>query len=196
MKRLGLMLGLVLAVGLTAGPGAATEMKKAGNPRVALKTSEGTIVLELREDKAPITVRNFLDYAESGFYQGTIFHRVIKGFMIQGGGFTAGMERKETEPPIVNEADNGLDNRRGTMAMARTRDPHSATSQFFINLEDNAFLDFKARTDKGWGYAVFGRVVQGMEVVDRIGSVSTGTAGRYQDVPVDPVVLRDVVRVQ
>jgi len=189
------MLGLILVLGLTAGSGQAAE-KKAGNPRVAMKTSEGTIVLELMEDKAPVTVKNFLDYAKSGFYEGTLFHRVIKGFMIQGGGFSAGMEPKETEPPIANEADNGLENKRGTIAMARTRDPHSATSQFFINLEDNAFLDFKARTDKGWGYAVFGRVVQGMDVVDRIAAVTTGTAGRYRDVPVDPALIQEVVRVQ
>ncbi len=190
MKKELMMLGVMLVLGLTAWSGTEAETG-AENPLVALKTSQGEIVVELMPDKAPATVKNFLNYVDSGFYDGTLFHRVIKGFMIQSGGFTAGMERKETDPPIVNEADNGLKNKRGTIAMARTGDPHSATSQFFINLEDNAFLDFKAKTDRGWGYAVFGKVVQGMEVVDRIGAVRTGTVGGYRDVPVEPVLIEE-----
>ena len=190
MRKQFVILGLLLVIGLTAETGLTAE-DGSENPLVALKTSQGEIVVELMPDKAPATVKNFLSYVDSGFYDGTLFHRVIKGFMIQGGGFTAGMERKETDSHIVNEADNGLKNKRGTIAMARTGDPHSATSQFFINLEDNAFLDFKARTDRGWGYAVFGKVVQGMEVVDRIGAVTTGTVGGYRDVPVEPVLIEE-----
>ena len=195
MRKEFVILGLLLVMGLTAWSGMAAE-NGAGNPRVALKTSQGEIVVELMPDKAPATVKNFLGYVDSGFYDGTLFHRVIKGFMIQGGGLTSGMERKHTRSPIVNEADNGLKNKRGTIAMARTRDPHSATSQFFINLEDNSFLDFKSKTPKGWGYAVFGRVVQGMEVVDRIGAVPTGTAGGYRDVPVEPVLIQEAAMVR
>ena len=195
MRKEFVILGLLLVMGLTAWSGMAAE-NGAGNPRVALKTSQGEIVVELMPDKAPATVKNFLGYVDSGFYDGTLFHRVIKGFMIQGGGLTSGMEHKHTRSPIVNEADNGLKNKRGTIAMARTRDPHSATSQFFINLEDNSFLDFKSKTPKGWGYAVFGRVVQGMEVVDRIGAVPTGTAGGYRDVPVEPVLIQEAAMVR
>jgi peptidyl-prolyl cis-trans isomerase A (cyclophilin A) len=161
----------------------------AANPQVKLETSEGTIVLELEQAKAPITVGNFLEYVKSGFYDGTIFHRVIPRFMIQGGGFTANLEQKPTREPIVNESANGLVNKRGTIAMARTSDPNSATSQFFINLVDNAFLD-KAKAQDGIGYCVFGRVVQGMKVVDAIAAVPTGNAGGMQDVPLQPVRIK------
>lgn len=156
---------------------------KAGNPRVALETSLGKIVVELDPEKAPKSVENFLAYVKSGFYDGTIFHRVIKDFMVQGGGFTADMQQKPTQAPIVNEADNGLKNRRGTLAMARTMDPNSATSQFFINTVDNGFLDHTGKNPRGWGYAVFAKVVEGMDVVDKIRAVKTTTKGPYADVP-------------
>ena len=152
---------------------------------VKLHTSMGTIVLELDKEKAPITAENFLNYARDGFYNGTIFHRVIDGFMIQGGGMEPGMKEKPTRDPIKNEADNGLSNLRGTIAMARTPDPNSASSQFFINVKDNHFLDFKAPTPDGWGYCVFGRVVDGMDVVDAIKAVETTSQGPHQDVPKD-----------
>lgn len=157
--------------------------------QVKLATNRGDIVLELDPVKAPNTVENFLAYVESGHYDGTIFHRVIDGFMIQGGGLTADMKQKPTRAPIPNEADNGLKNRRGTVAMARTQDPHSATAQFFINVADNDFLDYRAPTTQGWGYCVFGKVVQGMDVVDAIKSVKTGTVGPWRDVPLEPVVI-------
>lgn len=156
---------------------------------VKLHTSMGTIVLELDKEKAPITAENFLNYARDGFYNGTIFHRVIDGFMIQGGGMEPGMKEKPTRDPIKNEADNGLSNLRGTIAMARTPDPNSASSQFFINVKDNHFLDFKAPTPDGWGYCVFGRVVDGMDVVDAIKAVETTSQGPHQDVPKDDVVI-------
>jgi len=158
-------------------------------PRVALETDKGRIVIELYPDKAPRTVRNFLDYVDSGHYNGTIFHRVIPDFMIQGGGLTVSMKEKPTRGPIPNEADNGLKNRRGAIAMARTQVPDSATAQFFINTADNDFLDFKSRTVQGWGYAVFGLVVEGMEVVEAISRVKTGNRAGHQDVPFDPVVI-------
>lgn len=154
--------------------------------RVTLSTSMGDITLGLYDDDAPLTVANFLDYVNSGFYEGTVFHRVIPGFMIQGGGMTADMERKETEPPIKNEADNGLKNERGTLAMARTRDVDSATSQFFINVSDNTFLDHGVRD---FGYAVFARVIDGMDVVDRIAAVKTGRVGMHSDAPLEPVLI-------
>lgn len=159
------------------------------NPQVVLETSMGRIVLELFPDRAPKTVDNFLGYVRWGHYDGTIFHRVIPNFMIQGGGITPDMKKKLTGMSIQNEADNGLKNRRGTVAMARTQDPHSATAQFFINTKDNKFLDHKARTSKGWGYTVFGRVVEGMDVVDAISKVKAGTKGSYQNVPLEPVVI-------
>ena len=159
---------------------------------VPLHTTQGDITLELDAESAPRTVENFLAYALDGFYDGTIFHRVIDGFMIQGGGFTADMEQKETADPIENEADNGLRNLAGTIAMARTQDPHSATAQFFINIADNEFLDHRAPTVQGWGYAVFGKVVEGMDVVDRIRAVATGTHGHHRDVPRVPVVIERV----
>ena len=157
-----------------------------------IETSMGTITLSLNADKAPATVANFAQYAKSGFYDGTVFHRVIDGFMIQGGGFTKEMNQKPTREPVRNEAMNGLKNRRGTIAMARTMVVDSATSQFFINLVDNDFLDFTAPTPQGFGYAVFGEVTDGMAVVDAIAKVKTGFAGPHQNVPETPVVIRKV----
>ena len=159
---------------------------------VKLQTNHGTITLELDPEQAPVSVENFLEYARSGFYEGTIFHRVINGFMIQGGGMESGMRQKETNAPIKNEADNGLKNDRGTIAMARTMDPHSATAQFFINVKDNDFLNHSAPTPNGWGYCVFGKVVDGMDVVDNIKEVKTGSWGPFQDVPEEEVVIEAV----
>ena len=159
---------------------------------VKLHTNKGTIVLELDAEKAPKTVENFLDYARRGFYDGTIFHRVIDGFMIQGGGMEPGMREKKTNDPIQNEANNGLANERGTIAMARTPDPHSATAQFFINVSDNAFLNFRSESMDGWGYCVFGKVVDGMDVVDAIRKVDTGSFGFHQDVPKEDIVIERV----
>jgi len=157
---------------------------------VKLETSEGNIVLQLDITRAPLSVLNFLKYVRSGHYDGTIFHRVIKNFMIQGGGFTPEIERKKTNAPILNEADNGLKNLRGTIAMARTNDPHSGTTQFFINVVDNPFLDHKSKTPRGWGYAVFGHVIKGMNVVDKIRNLPTGPNGPFQsDVPVKMVMI-------
>ena len=160
--------------------------------KATIETSKGTITLELDAEKAPATVANFAEYAKGGFYDGTIFHRVIDGFMIQGGGFTRDMNQKETREPIAIESMNGLRNLRGTIAMARTMDPNSATSQFFINLVDNAFLDFTAPTVRGYGYAVFGRVLDGMEVVDAIAKVRTGSVGPYENVPSEAVVIKKI----
>jgi len=160
------------------------------SPRVELETSMGDIVLELAPHRAPKAVDNFLQYVKVGFYDGTIFHRVIKGFMIQGGGLTETMEYKPTREPIPNEADNGLKNRRGSIAMARTGDPHSATAQFFINTADNHPLDFREKTVQGWGYCVFGRVVQGMDVVDAIEAVDTVRRAGFEDVPRKAVVIQ------
>lgn len=166
-------------------------------PRVKMETSLGDIILELDAVKAPKTVANFLSYVQGGFYNGTLFHRVIDGFMIQGGGFTPDFTRKETQAPIINEADNGLSNNTGTIAMARTFEPHSATAQFFINVNDNIPLNHTSKTPRGWGYAVFGRVVKGMDVVDKIRSTSTGAAGPFRsDVPVTPVVIKNVSLLQ
>ena len=156
---------------------------------VIIHTNFGEIKVELNEEKAPETVKNFLAYVESGFYEGTIFHRVIENFMIQGGGFDKEMGRKMVKDPIKCESQNGLSNKVGTIAMARTMDPHSATSQFFINVKDNDFLDFTAETQQGWGYAVFGEVVEGMAVVNQIRAVETGFASGMQDVPVEPVEI-------
>lgn len=157
--------------------------------QVTLKTNHGDIVIRLFDDKAPKTVANFINYVDKGFYDNTIFHRVIDGFMVQGGGFEPGMTQKETDEPIENEANNGVSNKRGTLAMARTNDPHSATAQFFINVKDNDFLDFQAESMHGWGYCVFAEVVEGMDVVDAIKGVKTGSAGFHQDVPVEDVVI-------
>ncbi len=160
---------------------------------VEMTTSAGTLRIELDDAKAPKTVENFLAYVRSGHYDGTVFHRVIAGFMIQGGGFEPGMRQKEAGKPIANEAHNGLKNQRYTLAMARTNDPHSATAQFFINAKDNDFLDFRSESPQGWGYAVFGRVVDGTDVVDQIERVSTGRKGFHDDVPLADVVIRKVV---
>ena len=158
-------------------------------PVVEMRTNVGTMALELYPDKAPKTVDNFLSYVRGGFYDGTIFHRVVPGFVIQGGGFTANMIEKDTEPPIENEADNGLLNLRGAICMARTDDPQSATSQFFINTKDNPVLDFRERSPGGWGYAVFGKLVEGIEVLDKIESAPTTSRDGYRDVPVDVIVI-------
>ncbi|MDE3739949.1 peptidylprolyl isomerase [Metapseudomonas resinovorans] len=163
----------------------------ADKPHVLLTTSAGEIEVELEADKAPVSVKNFLDYVDAGFYNGTVFHRVIPGFMIQGGGFDTDMSQKDTRDPIKNEADNGLRNLRGTLAMARTQAVNSATSQFFINHNDNAFLDHGSRD---FGYAVFGKVVRGMDVVDQIANVPTGNRGMFQNVPMQPVVILSAKR--
>jgi peptidyl-prolyl cis-trans isomerase B (cyclophilin B) len=163
---------------------------EAANPVVILKTNYGDIALELYIEKAPKTVENFLNYVKDGFYDETIFHRVIKGFMIQGGGLTHALERKKTKSPVSNEADNALKNLRGTIAMARTMDPHSATSQFFINTVDNPFLDYKNKTIKGWGYCVFGKVAEGMNVVEEIEHVPTSEKGTLQNVPTTAIIIK------
>jgi cyclophilin family peptidyl-prolyl cis-trans isomerase len=168
----------------------------AANPTVKIETSMGAITLELYPDKAPKTVANFLQYVKDGFYDGTIFHRVIKGFMIQGGGFTPDFKEKPTRAPIPNEAGNGLRNDTGTIAMARTSDPNSATAQFFINVADNDFLNYRAPTPRGFGYAVFGRVVSGMDVVNRIATVPTGEHPPYADVPRTPVTIKQITLVR
>ena len=158
-------------------------------PHVKLQTSAGDILIELNQEKAPATVENFLTYVNDGFYDGTIFHRVINNFMVQGGGFDADMNQKKTRDPIKNEADNGLLNKQYTLAMARTNDPHSATAQFFINVADNDFLNFQAPTGNGWGYAVFGQVIEGTDVVDKIKGVETGSRGFHQDVPLETITI-------
>ena len=180
---------LMLIMLLPLGPAMAENPR----PRVRMETSRGVMVLVLYPDKAPKTVDNFLRYVRSGFYDNTIFHRVIKGFMIQGGGLTPDMQRKPGLAPIPNEADNGLKNRRGTIAMARTMDPHSATSQFFINAVDNPFLDHTGKTAQGWGYCVFGEVVEGLPVLDAIEEVQTTVQAGRRDVPVNPVVILKMV---
>ena len=178
-----LILGLLPVV-------AQAQANQEGTERmIKMTTSLGEIMIELYPDEAPVTVKNFLDYVESGFFSGTIFHRVIPGFVIQGGGLDKDMRQKRTNPGIINEADNGLKNEVGTLSMARTNDPNSATSQFFINLVDNAFLDFKGRTPQGWGYAVFARVTSGMDVVNRIASMTTGNRNGHSDVPLEPIVI-------
>lgn len=160
------------------------------NPKAVIHTSMGVIQVELYPDRAPASVENFINYANSGFYDGTIFHRVIRNFMIQGGGFTPDMQKKTTGEPVRNEANNGLGNQRGTVAMARTNDPHSATAQFFINVQDNWNLDY--RGENSWGYTVFARVTEGMEVVDKIRFVKTTRKQSYSDVPVDPVIIEKI----
>ena len=157
-----------------------------------MHTNHGDITLELDAEKAPVTVENFMQYVRDGFYDGTIFHRVISGFMIQGGGMEPGMGQKETREEINNEADNGLSNVNGSIAMARTNDPNSATAQFFINVKDNAFLDHSSPTPQGWGDCVFGKVTEGMDIVDKIKSVATGSSGMHQDVPVEDVIIESV----
>lgn len=159
---------------------------------VVLHTNFGDITIKMFEQEAPNTVKNFLEYANSGFYNGTIFHRVIDGFMVQGGGFVPGMDQKDVNDPIQNEANNGLSNKVGTLAMARTPDPHSATAQFFINVNDNDFLNHSSETSQGWGYCVFAEVVEGMDVVNKIKGVATGSAGFHQDVPLENVIIENV----
>lgn len=166
------------------------------NPRVSLQTSQGTIVIELNAEKAPKTVENFVTYVRDGFYDGTVFHRVINNFMVQGGGFDTSMKQKQTRAPVENEANNGLKNDRYTIAMARTADPHSATAQFFINVADNDFLNFTSPTPNGWGYAVFGKVVEGTEVVDKMKTAKTGNKGFHQDVPVEDIVIEKATLVE
>jgi len=179
-----------------AGFFAASVALQAANPQVLLKTSKGDITVELFQDKAPISVKNFLSYVDDKFYDGTIFHRVIKGFMVQGGGMTPDMHEKTAKAPIKNEAANGLKNARGTLAMARTPDIDSATCQFFINLVDNVFLDHQQGSPDRFGYAVFGQVVAGMDVVDAIAAAPTGTKGVHGDVPREPITIVSVTRVE
>ncbi|NOV28438.1 peptidyl-prolyl cis-trans isomerase [Methylomonas sp. ZR1] len=168
----------------------ATENKMSNtHSKVKLTTSLGDVVIQLEDEKAPVSAANFLAYVKQGFYAGTIFHRVIPGFMAQGGGFDTSFKQKETNAPIKNEADNGLKNKRGTLAMARTNDPHSATAQFFINYKDNSFLDHTSPSPSGWGYAVFGEVIEGMDVVDAMAKQATGNRGPHQDVPKTDIVI-------
>jgi len=192
----GFIVLVALALGLggcvdRADPSTPTQgnFTMSATPRVQLQTNFGNIVLELNAEKAPKTVENFLTYTREGFFDGTIFHRVINNFMIQGGGFEVGMKQKPTHDPIENEANNGLKNDRYTIAMARTSDPHSATAQFFINVADNDFLNFTAPTSNGWGYAVFGKVAEGTDIVDKIKVVKTGNKGFHQDVPTEDVII-------
>jgi len=187
--KLGTCVALAIALGLASISSYAEESDV---PRVRLTTSKGEMVIELAKDRAPVTVKNFLQYVESGFYNGTIFHRVIEGFMIQGGGFGTDFDRKQTRSAIPNEANNGMRNQRYTISMARTNAPHSATAQFFINSEDNTNLDHQAPTARGWGYAVFGRVVEGQDVVDSISQVPTGPGGPFsRDTPREPIVIKE-----
>ena len=179
-----------LALGSLSATSPSAQADNAEPPKVTFETSHGSFVLELNRSGTPETVENFLSYIRDEFYEGTIFHRVIAGFMIQGGGFTPEFKQLQTRAPVRNEADRGGTNDRGTIAMARTSDPHSATAQFFINLVDNDFLNHRGRTAQGWGYAVFGRVVEGMDTVDRIAAVKTGSRGMFQDVPQDTVVIQ------
>ncbi|MCK5663756.1 MAG: peptidyl-prolyl cis-trans isomerase [Thiotrichaceae bacterium] len=164
--------------------------------QVKMQTNHGTLMIQLNSEKAPKTVENFLNYVNSGFYNGTIFHRVIPNFMIQGGGMLPGMQEKETSPKIENEADNGLENKVGTLAMARTNEPHSASSQFFINVSNNAFLNHSGKTPQGWGYCVFGEVIEGMDVVEKMKMVATGNSGMHQDVPVTDIIIESAEVVQ
>ncbi len=182
-----------LLVMLLTGVFVCAQKPKGGKPMVEIETSLGTMVVELEQEKAPESVRNFLQYVNDRFYDGTVFHRVIKNFMIQGGGFTAELKQKPTRSPILNEAKNGLKNRRGALAMARTGDPNSATSQFFINHRDSFFLDYPGQD--GWGYAVFGRLVSGLDVLDKIAVVSTSSQGAMADVPTQPVLIKSIRRV-
>ena len=182
---------MITVVYLLAGTAIAAD-----NPKVTLGTSLGNITLELYPDKAPATVANFLSYVDEGFYNGTIFHRVIKGFMIQGGGFTESMQEKPARAPITNEADNGLKNERGTIAMARTPDPDSARVQFFINAKDNTFLNFRAKTMDGYGYCVFGKVVRGIEVLDKVAGVEVQDTPQFERIPVQTVMIRSIRRVR
>jgi peptidyl-prolyl cis-trans isomerase A (cyclophilin A) len=187
-----LALAAVCLLSLSPALAAAATAPAAANPQVVVETSLGTIRIELFGKEAPLSVKNFLDYAAGGFYDGTIFHRVIPGFMIQGGGFTADLVQKQAKAPIKNEAGNGLKNKRGTVAMARTQIVDSASSQFYINVVDNGFLDHRDNSMQGYGYAVFGKVVAGMEVADAIAGVKTGIQKGFRDVPLTPVVIKSV----
>jgi cyclophilin family peptidyl-prolyl cis-trans isomerase len=192
---LAMRLYLVVLVSISASTIAPLSTVQADeiSPKVRIQTNLGDIVVELNKEKAPQTVANFLSYVNDGFYNGTVFHRVIDGFMIQGGGFTEDLQQKATKSPIQNEADNGLKNDRGTIAMARTNNPNSATAQFFINVVNNDFLNHRNKTTRGWGYTVFGKVVQGMDVVDSIRKTPTGPSGPFRkDVPKTPVVIQSV----
>lgn len=192
-------MSLALCLGSAAQAASSTSTQgktMSTNPHVKLQTSQGDILIELDAEKAPKTVENFLTYVNEGFYDGTIFHRVINNFMVQGGGFDASMKQKQTHAPIENEANNGLKNNRYTLAMARTADPHSATAQFFINVADNDFLNFTSPTPNGWGYAVFGKVIEGTEVVDQIKAVKTGNKGFHQDVPTEDVIIEKATVVE
>lgn len=194
-----LVLSAILTIALWNGASVAAQesaKEEKSNPMVIMKTNMGTIKIELFEKEAPITVKNFLGYVDKHFYDGTTFHRVVPGFVIQGGGYDKDMMRKVTLAPIKNEANNGLKNLRGTLSMARTQDINSATSQFFINLKDNPSLDHKAPTSTQYGYAVFGRVVEGMDVVDKIAKVKTTEKASMQNVPVNPVIIESVTRWQ
>ena len=182
---------LVITAAIFLNNGANAEMTT--NTKIIIETTSGDIKIELYDDKAPITSENFKKYVESGYFTDTIFHRVIKDFMIQGGGFTTEMNEKDSMPPIQNEANNGVSNERGTIAMARTPDPHSASSQFFINLKDNNFLDFTAETSQGWGYCAFGKVFEGMDILDKIALVDTGSYGAHQDVPKEPITINEII---
>lgn len=206
MKRILFIIGLLLMSVMTCNAAdKAPESKKAtqsngekmaANPKIKIETTLGNITLELDATKAPTSTENFISYVKDGFYDGTIFHRVIPNFMAQGGGMKPDMTEKSTKASIQNEANNGLKNARGTVAMARTNDPHSASSQFFINVKDNAFLDHKSEDMQGWGYAVFGKVVDGMDIVDKMEKVKTGTKGFHQDVPEEAVIMNKVTVVE
>jgi peptidyl-prolyl cis-trans isomerase B (cyclophilin B) len=198
MVRLFLTLSIVVSLLTLAACSGATKPERrfimSDNPMVIIETNHGTMTVELWADRAPGTVRNFLAYTDEGFFDGLIFHRVIPGFMIQGGGFTQDMTQKATKPNIKNEASAFARNERGTLAMARTPDPHSASSQFFINLTKNEFLDFKEPTQQGWGYCVFGKVIDGMDAVDAIAKVPTGYSGPHGDVPTEAVIITSIKR--
>ena len=197
MRLISLILVVLAAATMTIVPPAFAgekKMAKKANPTVVMETSEGVITIELLADKAPVTVKNFLRYTDEKFYDGTIFHRVIDNFMIQGGGFTADMKKKNAHEPVKNEATSELKNDRGTIAMARTSQVNSATCQFFINLKNNDFLNHRDNTPRGFGYAVFGKVIKGQEVVDRIAKVKITTSGPHRDVPAKPVVIKSVRR--
>ena len=189
MKNIIKYLAVVLLIFINIG----VKAEMAANTVISIKTTSGDIRLELFDDKAPKTSENFKEYIKSGYFNNMIFHRVIKDFMIQGGGFDPDMQEKETMKPIMNEANNMVSNERGTIAMARTNDPHSASAQFFINLKNNTFLDFKSETVQGWGYCVFGKVIDGLEVIDKIATVDTGSYGPHQDVPKDPIIIKEII---
>ena len=193
IKSVLLAISIISASFLISTASADDEASTSNTTMVTLKTNKGDIQISLNAEKAPESVKNFLNYANSGHYDGTIFHRVIQGFMIQGGGFEPGMEQKEVGDSIVNEADNGLTNIKYTVAMARTNEPHSATSQFFINVKDNDFLNHSSPTPSGWGYAVFGEVTAGTDIVDAIEQVPTGQVSRFGDVPLEDVIIESVV---